>query len=392
MKEQLEDTFGVMVYQEDVIKICINYAGMDGTDADILRRGMSGKYRSRIEFDKLVEKFHEGAKALGRPEEVTTEVWRQVSSFAGYSFSKAHSASFAVESYQSLFLKTYYPQEFMVAVLNNYGGFYNRWLYVHELKKAGAKVQLPCVNVSTAAVSIKGSEAYLGFIGIQGLENKFITLIPEERKQNGPYLDLEDFVKRTAMGLEQAVILIRLGALRFTGKSKKTLLWEVHMLLGTKVKPLNHAELFHMESKHYTLPELLNTPLEDAYHELELLDFPLSLSMFDLLKTDYRGDVRTDNLMAYVGQTVKMVGLYVCEKTVHTKNNKKMWFGTFLDADGNFFDTTHFANNTPAYPFRGKGCYLILGRVVEDFGFPSVEVLRFAKLPIMDNPVMATDA
>ena len=392
MKEQLEDTFGVMVYQEDVIKICINYAGMDGADADILRRGMSGKYRSRIEFDKLVEKFHEGAKALGRPEEVTTEVWRQVSSFAGYSFSKAHSASFAVESYQSLFLKTYYPQEFMVAVLNNYGGFYTRWLYVHELKKAGAKVQLPCVNVSTAVVSIKGSEAYLGFIGVQGLENKFTTLIPEERRQHGPYLDLEDFVKRTAMGLEQAVILIRLGALRFTGKSKKTLLWEVHMLLGAKVKPLNDAELFHMESKHYTLPELVNTPLEDAYHELELLDFPLSLSMFDLLKTDYRGDVRTDNLMAYVGQTVKMVGLYVCEKTVHTKNNKKMWFGTFLDADGNFFDTTHFANNTPAYPFRGKGCYLILGRVVEDFGFPSVEVLRFAKLPIMDNPVMATDA
>jgi DNA polymerase-3 subunit alpha len=68
MKEQLEETFGVMVYQEDVIKICIHYAGMDGTDADILRRGMSGKYRSRVEFDRLVDKFHEGAKALGRPE------------------------------------------------------------------------------------------------------------------------------------------------------------------------------------------------------------------------------------------------------------------------------------------------------------------------------------
>lgn len=388
MEVQLKETFGVMVYQEDVIKICIHYGGMDGTDADILRRGMSGKYRSRMEFDKLVDKFHDGAKALGRPEVVTNEVWRQVSSFAGYSFSKAHSASFAVESYQSLYLKTYFPIEFMVAVLNNYGGFYTRWLYVHELKKAGAKVHLPCVNSSSSVVSVVGTDAHLGFVGIQGLEGKLIGLIPEERKQHGHYLHLEDFVKRTEIGLEQAIILIRCGALRFTGKSKKTLLWDVHTLLGNKIKPNNHAELFRVEAKHYTLPDLVNTRLEDAYHELELLGFPLSLSMFDLLKTEYRGDIRSIDLMKYLGQTVKMVGLYVCEKTVHTKNNKKMWFGTFLDADGNFFDTTHFSNNTPVYPFRGAGCYLILGKVVEDFGFPGIEVIKFAKLPILNNPVM----
>ena len=388
MEEQLKETYGVMVYQEDVIKICIHYGGMDGTDADILRRGMSGKYRSRAEFDRLVEKFHLGAAALGRPPDITNEVWRQVSSFAGYSFSKAHSASFAVESYQSLFLKTYYPMEFMVAVLNNYGGFYNRSLYVHELRKAGARVNLPCVNHSNVAVSISGTDAYLGFIGINGLEQKYIEMIPQERKVNGVFVDLEDFIKRTAIGLEQAVILIRVGALRFTGKSKKTLLWDVHMLLGGKSKPSNDAELFSVEAVQYAMPELIGTKTEDAYHELELLGFTLTLSMFDLLKTPYRGDIRTNDLIKYVGQTVKMVGWYVCEKTVHTKNNKKMWFGTFLDADGNFFDTTHFPNSTPTYPFKGTGCYLILGKVVDDFGFPSVEVSKFAKLPITNNPVM----
>lgn len=388
MQEQLSETYGVMVYQEDVIKVCIHYGGMDGTDADILRRGMSGKYRSRVEFDRLVEKFHEGAKRLGRPEQVTNEVWRQVSSFAGYSFSKAHSASFAVESYQSLYLKTYYPKEFMVAVLNNYGGFYTRWLYVHELQKAGATVNLPCVNRSLGVVSISGDEAWLGFVGIQGLEGKYVDLIPEERKQNGNYMDLEDFVKRTEIGLEQVVILIRCGALRFTEKSKKALLWEVHALLGQKSKPNNHAELFQLEPKKYVLPELVNTKLEDAYHELELLGFPLSLSMFDLLKTSYRGEVKTRNLLQHVGQVVRVVGRYVCEKTVHAKNNKKMWFGTFLDADGDFFDTTHFSNTTPVYPFRGVGCYLIQGKVVLDFGFPSIEVEKFAKLEIAENPVM----
>ncbi|MBE9600750.1 DNA polymerase III subunit alpha [Pedobacter sp. MC2016-24] len=388
MEEQLKETFGVMVYQEDVIKICIYYGGMDGMDADILRRGMSGKYRSRVEFDRLIEKFHEGAALLGRPVDITKEVWRQVSSFAGYSFSKAHSASFAVESYQSLYLKTYYPVEFMVGVLNNYGGFYTRWLYVHELKRAGATVHLPCVNRSSAVVSIQGTDAYLGFVGIQGLENKLMERIPEERRLNGDYLDLEDFVRRTEMSLEQVIILIRCGALRFIGKSKKALLWDVHTMLGQKAKPSNHAELFQVPTKNYVMPDLVNTKLEDAYHELELLGFPLTLSMFDLLKTAYRGDIRTNDLTRYVGQTVRMVGLYVCEKTVHTKNNKKMWFGTFLDADGNFFDTTHFPNNTSVYPFRGTGCYLILGKVVVDFGFPSIEVAKFAKLEIQGNPVM----
>lgn len=389
MEERLKETYGVMVYQEDVIKICIHFAGMDGSDADILRRGMSGKYRSRVEFDKLVARFFEGARKLGRQESVVQEVWRQVYSFAGYSFSKAHSASFAVESYQSLYLKTYFPKEFMVAVLNNYGGFYTRWLYVHELKKAGANVHLPCINHSDAKVTIKGNDAYLGLIGIQSLEGKFIELIPQERGQNGDYKSLEDLVKRTGIGLEQAIVLIRVGALRFTGKSKKELLWDVHTLLGGKARRTRGPELFDMERKYYRLPELTDTELEDAYHELELLGFPLSLSMFDLLKTRYRGDVMADGLVGYAGQVVKMVGLYVCEKTVRTRNSKKMWFGTFLDAKGNFFDTTHFPNAAPVYPFRGTGCYLILGRVAIDFGFPSIEVIKFAKLPIMDNPVMA---
>ncbi|RZL07607.1 MAG: DNA polymerase III subunit alpha, partial [Pedobacter sp.] len=322
------------------------------------------------------------------PEHITREVWRQVSSFAGYSFSKAHSASFAVESYQSLYLKTYFPKEFMVAVLNNYGGFYNRALYVQELKKAGAVVHLPCVNRSSAAVSISRDDAWLGLIGIQGLEERLISLIPGEVKRRGAFAGLEDFLKRTGIGLEQAIVLIRVGALRFTGKSKKALLWELHMLFGGKTKRTDNAELFHMVPRQYALPELSDTQLEDAYHELELLGFPVSMSMFDLLKTDYRGQVRSENLGEYVGQTVKMVGQYVCEKTVRMRNGGKMWFGTFLDAKGDFFDTTHFPASTPIYPFRGAGCYLILGKVVSDFGLPAVEVQKFAKLPIFDNPVM----
>lgn len=388
MKEQLEETYGVMVYQEDVIKICIHFAGMDGTDADILRRGMSGKYRSKKEFERLVERFFEEAKKLGRPDDVVAEVWRQVSSFAGYSFSKAHSASFAVESYQSLFLKTYYPREFMVAVLNNYGGFYARYLYLHELKKSGATIHLPCVNHSDSIVNIDGTDVYLGFVGVHGLNETFINIIPEERRENGVYQSMEDLIKRTGIGLEQAIILIRVGALRFTGKSKKALLWEVHLLMGAKVKVTNEVELFAVEVKNYTLPVLVNTALEDTYHELELLGFPVTMTSFDLLQTDYRGEVYANDLINHLGQLVKMVGWYVCEKTVQTKTGKLMWFGSFLDVEGNFFDTVHFPNTTKEYPFTGAGCYLIYGKVVDEYGFASIEVLKFAKLPIHINPVI----
>ena len=389
MEEQLGETYGVMVYQEDVIKICIHFAGMDGADADILRRGMSGKYRSKKEFDRLVRRFHEGAIELGRPEAVVKEVWRQVASFAGYSFSKAHSASFAVESYQSLYLKTYYPREFMVAVLNNYGGFYDRALYVHELAKAGATIYLPCVNNSEDVVTISGTDVHLGLVGISGLEKSLIELIPEERKANGAYLSLEDFARRTQIELKQCIILIRAGALRFTGYSKKELLWQVHRLLDSNKKPSNELSLFSVDTKHYQLPALVNTKLEDAYHEMELLGFPLSLSYFDLMETEFKGEVMAADLDNHIGQTVRMVGRYVNEKTVKTKHKQRMYFGCFLDAEGNFFDTTHFPDTTPLYPFRGEGCYLIEGKVALDFGFASLVVTKCEKLAIKANPVLA---
>jgi DNA polymerase-3 subunit alpha len=111
MKELLKETYGVMVYQEDVIKVAHHFAGLDMAEADVLRRAMSGKYHGHKQFEQIREKYFRQCKEREYPDDVTNEVWRQIESFGGYSFSKAHSASFAVESYQSLFLKTYYPMQ-----------------------------------------------------------------------------------------------------------------------------------------------------------------------------------------------------------------------------------------------------------------------------------------
>ncbi len=381
MKKQLEETFGVMVYQEDVLKVCHHFAGLDLSDADTLRRAMSGKYRSKEEMKRIVSKFFSNCREKGYSEELTKEVWRQIESFAGYSFSKAHSASYAVESFQSLYLKAHFPLEFMVAVINNFGGFYRTWVYVHEARRYGATIQLPCVNKSNYKTTIYGTDIYLGFIHIQGLEYNLGTMIEENRKSGGDFSDLNDFVSRINPGLEQLILLIRTGALRFTGKQKAVLLWEAHMLIN-KSKPDLIRPLFTQPVRNFSLPRLEKDKLDDAYDEIELMGFPVSLTWFDMLMTSYRGDVPALEMIKYKGMSVRMIGHLVTIKYIKTIKHEWMNFGCFIDPEGNYFDTTHFPQSLKFYPFKGAGTYLILGKVVEEFGYPSLEVEKMAKLSV----------
>jgi len=384
MKELLEETYGVMVYQEDVIKVAHHFAGLDMGEADILRRAMSGKYRGRQEFERIRERFFENCRQLGHPDELSREVWRQIESFGGYSFSKAHSASFAVESYQSLYLKTYYPMEFMVAVINNFGGFYSTELYFHELKKTGARLEAPCVNSSEELTYITGEIVYVGFIHIQNLESKYIEKILEER-QHGNFIDLTDFIERTAIGAEQLNILIRSGALRFTGKSKKELLWHANFIhKKTKViEPVKQA-LFHEPPVDFKLPELSSSPLDDMIDQIELLGFPLQ-NVFALAAEDAYTYSMASDLPSRLGSEIKMLLYFVTNKPVRTISRTTMYFGTFLDADGNWVDTVHFPESSHLFPFQGKGFYRVTGKVVEEFGVFSVEVSRQEKIGFVSN-------
>lgn len=385
MKEQLEETFGVMVYQEDVLKVCHHFAGLDLSDADTLRRAMSGKFRSKAEMQKIVDRFFSNCRERGYPEEITKEVWRQIESFAGYSFSKAHSASYAVESFQSLYLKAHYPLEFMVAVINNFGGFYRTWVYVHEATRWGGKIHLPCVNNSTYTTTIYGSDIYLGFIHINGLEQAIASSVESVREAGGTFRGLDDLIMRTGAGMEQVILLIRAGAFRFTGKTKAVLLWEAHMLVNRRCASPGPT-LFSPAVRRFTLPELVTGKLEDAYDETELIGFPVSMTWFDMLVTRFRGETGASEMLSHVGRRVRMVGHLVTVKYIKTIRNEWMNFGCFIDSAGNYFDTTHFSASLKNYPFRGSGTYLISGRVTEEFGFPSIEVEKMARLPVKADP------
>ncbi|HMJ68258.1 MAG TPA: PHP domain-containing protein [Cyclobacteriaceae bacterium] len=385
MDELMKETYGVMVYQEDVIKVAHHFAGLTLTEADVLRRGMSGKYRSRKEFERVREQFFVNCKARGYTQVVTDRVWYEIESFAGYSFAKGHSASYAVESYQSLFLKAYYPLEFMVGVINNFGGFYQTEFYFHEARMSGAVIEPPCVNRSGYHTSIAGSTIYMGFIHLKSLEAKVAREIDGERTRNGPYTTLNNFLRRIELGLEQVRILIRVGAFRFTGKNKQKLLWEAMLYYSeAKVRKPSTADLFDTEPKEYPLPHFEINPIEAAFDEIELIGFPLG-DPFQLLPDKNYGDTTARELESKLNRLVSITGYLVTTKDTRTRGGHLMHFGTFFDSNGEVFDTVHFPNLVKKYSFRGRGFYAIKGKVVEDFGVYVIEVAEMEKVPMVNK-------
>ncbi|HEY8661322.1 MAG TPA: DNA polymerase III subunit alpha, partial [Hanamia sp.] len=380
MKELLQETFGVMVFQEDVIKVAHHFAGLDMGEADILRRAMSGKYRGNQEMLRIKEKWFLNCKERNYPDAITAEVWRQIESFGGYSFSKAHSASFAVESYQSLYLKTYYPKEFMVAVINNFGGFYSTELYFSELRKTGAAIHLPDVNESEYLTTIKGNDVYTGFVHIKSLQQEMAEKIITERKRAGSYFHLQDFIERTDITKEQLNMLISIGAFRFTGKSKKKLLWEANFLQKkNKAHAIIGQPMFEEEPIHFALPELPDNRIDDLYDETELLDFPMC-NPFEMVNYNGHAYTKAKDLGNNCGKVVTALGYFIDHKSVTTVKGERMAFCTFLDVNLDWIDTVHFPDSLRYYGIKGRGFYKIMGKVVNDFGVYSIEVNKMEKV------------
>lgn len=387
MKKLLGETYGVMVYQEDVIKVAHHYADLELADADTLRRAMGGKYRGEDNFGKIEQLFFDNCAKLGRPEAVSREVWRQIASFANFSFSKAHSASFAVESYQSLYLKTYYPAEFMVAVINNFGGFYNRELYFRELEKTGVQLFPPCINNSSYLTDIRGNEVFTGFIHVDSLEEAWIKKVLEDRDRDGPFTGFENFVEREAPAPAQLEILIRIGAFNFSGFTKKELLWKSSALLKHAAADELHPRLFREPSRDWELPDLAYHRHEDAFDEIALLGFPLC-SPFEVLDHDQRHYLPGAQFAQHLGRNICTLGYLVCLKHVYTSKHEPMCFGTFLDREGTFMDTVHFPASLRQYPFQKSGFYILEGKVIEEFGVFTLDVHRMRKIGYFeDKPV-----
>ena len=371
----MPETYGVMVYQEDVIKVAHYFAGLTLAEADVLRRGMSGKYRSRDEFQEVKNKFFRNCEKRGISFTLVNDVWLQIESFAGYAFAKGHSASYAVESYQCLYLKAYFPIEFMVATINNGGGFYSAEFYFQELKKCGALIHGPCVNVSDYSVTVYDKDVYMGFSSINGLTLETIEHIIVARRHFGLFESLRDFLIKVSISVDQLILLIRVGAFRFTGQYKKTLLWDAHFLLSNNKKSTTNITLFKEEPKQFKLPLLQQHELEDFFDELELIGFSIKYSPFKLVVDMPKSSVLAIDFEHNVGSKIMIVGYLVHVKKSKVKTGEQMYFGTFLDENGDWIDTVVFPGVARRFPFTGPGCYFMCGVVMEEFGYLCLDIL-----------------
>ncbi len=225
LRDTLAETYGVMVYQEDVVNVCATFAGMSLAAGDGLRKALSKK-RPVKALASYVEDFFAGAARLGRDPEIARQVWEMVMSFAGYSFCKGHSCSYIKVAQHSCYLRAHYPAEFMAAVLANGGGFYHPFAYVSEAMRMGLTVRPPDVNASEFRTTGRGREVRIGFQFIKGLSGEAVRRLDEATRG---FRDLAHFRVETGIGREDLRLLIKVGALDSIarGMTRPMLLWAV---------------------------------------------------------------------------------------------------------------------------------------------------------------------
>jgi len=196
MEEYLGETYGITVYQEQVMLLSQKLAGFSKGDADVLRKAM-GKKQIEV-LNKMEAQFMEGAMAKGHPKDKLTKIWTDWKAFAQYAFNKSHSTCYAFVAYQTAYLKAHYPAEYMAAVLNNQNSIEKISFFMEECRRMGVPVLGPDINESDMAFSVnKKGEVRFGLTGVKGVGEKAIESIIEEREKNGPYQSVYDFARRS---------------------------------------------------------------------------------------------------------------------------------------------------------------------------------------------------
>ncbi len=342
MKTYLGETYGVMVYQEDVIKVVHHIVGMSLEEADLLRRAMSGKLRSKDAMKRISDRFFESCTRNGYTAAISQQLWNQIESFAGYAFCKAHSASFALLSFQVAYLKVHYPAQFMAAVLSNGGGYYSCEVYINECKRMGLKIGLPCINKSSFDYIGKDGEILIGFSAIRNMERNSADRIVNERKENGKFVSLADFLVRTHMGMEQSEILIKCGAMDCFGKTRPTLMRLLDIYYShRKLLDNSYNDLFINDS--YKLEAEVETKRQYSLEEIcaaeyEAFGFMVSSHPLSFYKEiiNQSGITKAADLYKSGGRQIKMIGWYMASKRIKTKKGDIMKFLSLEDLSGTF--------------------------------------------------------
>jgi error-prone DNA polymerase len=378
LDEVLRETYGIMVYQEDVSRIAMALAGFDASNADLLRKILSKKRAGR-KLEDYRGMFFAGAVERGVPRNIVEEVWEMIMSFSGYSFCKPHSASYALVSYKSGYLRAHYPAEFIAAVLSNQGGYYSSFEYVSEARRMGLQVLLPDINESRKAYWGKGRTVRVGLMQIKGLRGSALETVLTERSK-GPFRSLEDFLYRVGIDISDVKVLIKAGAFDgiAQGATRPAMIWQA--LAWNEARMSRRAvtrSLFH-DMPRIVPPQVPQySPRTILEHELETLDFlisrhPLSLYSQQLARMQY---VKGKDLCRHVGKRVTAIGWWVTGKLVTTKDEEPMEFISFEDTTA-LYETVFFPKTYARFChiLNRSRPYVLTGVVEEEFGVCTLTV------------------
>jgi len=328
LKPILEDTLGVLLFQEQVIQVATAIASFTPGEADSLRRAMSRK-RSRDAMNEMRQKFIDGAKKNGVKTTLAGRIFEALEGFAEYGFCKSHAAGFALLCYQSAWLKKYYPSEFYCALLNNQPmGFYSPEVIVRDAKRHGIKILPADINKSNAKCTIEDGSVRLGFMYVKELGEKGTSQIVTGRKW-APYLSLEDFYLRTKLEIKPVENLIFAGAFDSFGCQKRQLLWQLGLLekKGPGELPLQFSDI------KVSLPDL--TELEDMKVDYEAQGLSTKYHPMQVLR-DYisRGGLLKSSELASLSQNtwIRLAGYVITRQRPATA--KGFAFMTLEDEEG----------------------------------------------------------
>lgn len=330
LKEILESTYGIIIYQEQIMQIARKLAGFSYSEADELRRAMSKKKEDVLLSFK--EKFINGSINKGYTKEIAEKVYNLILKFANYGFNKAHSVSYAIIGYKIAYLKVHYPIYFECEILNNYIGIVSKTKNaLNECKRLGVEIISPKINISGCKYIIKDEKLIYPLSLIKGIGNLTAKQIENERLNNGNFKSYLDFVKRTyKLGKDVLKNIILSGALDGFGKTRKTLVENLE-------DAINYAELCSDLDESLVLkPEIKEyeeyTKEELTKHEIALFGFYISNHPTSKYIKD--NSITTNKLDNYFDKNVTMTLYFERKREIDTKNNEKMMFINASDSFG----------------------------------------------------------
>jgi DNA polymerase-3 subunit alpha/error-prone DNA polymerase len=376
LTEVLEETFGIMVYQEDVSRTARALAGFSHAEADNLRKVMSKKDRQH-QLQDYKKRFYTGAGQRNVSEKQIGAIWDMMMSFSGYSFCKPHSASYARVSFQAAYLKLHHPAEFMAAVISNQGGFYSAFAYVSESRRMGLTILPPDINVSQIRWTGRGNDVRVGLLSIKGLAAQTQQRIVDCRRQ-GRYQSLHDVLARVRPAEDEVRALIHCGVLDGLnpGSNRAALMWQLACWLKARSsKSISQNRSLFGDAGQAQNDQPPPLPPEDQREQLRrefaILGFLCSRHPIELYAATLQelGTVKAVDLPRHIGRRVRLAGWLITGKVVTTKHGDPMEFLTFEDETG-IVETTFFPQTYHRFchMIDRNQPYLLTGKVEEDWG------------------------